>query len=226
MMNFLELPQIKININSNFDIVIAGGRKPDNSWLKKIAKNRDVYCADKGIEAALENNLIPKLLIGDCDSTDKYFYDKAKNFGTDIDVHPTAKDDTDLQLLIKSLPKGNYLFTGVWGGRFDHLFANVFSLLNYKLQEKNKVIMADEKEIMLLCGESECYEIDFKLPPKAISILPLSEKTNVSIRNVRWELENSDLIMLKPYAISNEAIEEKISFQCFNGCCGLYILFD
>jgi len=226
MINFLELPQLKINTNNNFDIVIAGGRKPDSAWLKEIAKNRNIYCADKGIEAAFDNYLIPKLLIGDCDSTDKSFYEKAKNVGTNIDVHPIAKDDTDLQLLIQSLPAKNYIFTGIWGGRFDHLYANVFSILDYKLQKYNQVIMADEKEVMFFVKSDEDFKIELKKNPKAISILPLSEKTKVSIKNVRWELDNSELTMLKPYAISNEAIGDEISFQCFTGCCGLYIIFN
>lgn len=226
MINLLELPQLNCNTKNDFGIVIAGGRKPDNSWVKKIASNKEIYCADKGIESALDNELIPKILLGDCDSTDKSYYEKAEVYGTKIELHPIAKDDTDLQLLIKKLPRKNYIFTGIWGGRFDHLYSNVFSILNYKLQANNQVIMADEKEIMFFASADEDYEIKLNVQPRAISILPLSEKINVSIKNVRWELENSNLTMLKPYAISNEALGDEFTFKCFSGCCGLYIVFD
>ncbi|MDO4178729.1 MAG: thiamine diphosphokinase [Phascolarctobacterium sp.] len=225
MINFLELPQVKINTEA-FGIVIAGGRKPSDAWLKEIAIGKEIYCADKGIEVALSNNLLPEILLGDCDSTEKIFYDKAQALGVEISLHPSAKDDTDLQLLLKNLPKQNYLFTGIWGGRFDHLYANVFSLLNFKLQGQKQVVMADEKEVMLLVCASEEYKIKLNVQPKAVSLLPLSDKASVSIKNVRWELENSNLSMLNPYAISNEALEDEILFQCLQGCVGLYILFD
>ena len=226
MMNFLVLPQLSINTdNKDFSLVVAGGRKPDNSWFKEVSKDKEIYCADKGIEIAIENNLIPKLLLGDCDSTNKSFYEKAKDFGTKVELHPREKDDTDLQLLLKNLPDKNYIFTGIWGGRFDHLFANVYSLLNFKLLNKNKIIMADEKEIMLLMDANDEVVVNLKEKPKAISILPLSKEINVSIKNVRWELEKTDLIMLKPYAISNEALGDSFTFKCFSGCSGLYMIF-
>jgi thiamine pyrophosphokinase len=43
---------------------------------------------------------------------------------------PVAKDHTDLQLLLAGIAAGPvvYLCSGVWGGRFDHLYSAVHSL--------------------------------------------------------------------------------------------------
>lgn len=226
MMKFIVLPQLSISAaDEDFSVVVAGGRRPDNFWFKEVSKDRDIYCVDKGIEAAFDNGFVPKLLLGDCDSTDIIFYEKTEKLGTVVDIYPKAKDDTDLQLILKKLPNENFVFTGIWGGRFDHLYANVYSLLNHKLFNKKEVIMADEKEIMLLISDEKDITIKLHDNPKAISILPLSSKVSVSIKNVRWELEKSDLSILKPYAISNEALDEMFSFKCFEGLCGLYIVF-
>ena len=226
MKNFLELPQAFISTDeNNFGLVIAGGRKPEAAWLKEASINKKIFCADRGIEVALENNLVPELLLGDCDSTDENFYKEAERLGVKILRHPIAKDDTDLQLLLKKLPEANYIFTGIWGGRFDHLYANVFSLLNFKLQIENEIILADEKEIMLLASTKENYSIKLKAKPKAISLLPLSDSCTVSIKNVRWELEDKKLNLLEPYAISNEAMGEEFTFHCSRGSCGLYLVF-
>ena len=55
------------------------------------------------------------------------------------------------------------------------------------------------------------------------------KKEDPQLRKVKIKeekLENSNLTMLKPYAISNEALGNEFTFKCFSGCCGLYIVFD
>lgn len=207
------------------NLLIAGGRAPGNEWLRTVAANKEVFCADKGASYAIAEGISPTLVVGDCDSTSKAVYDKAQGLGAKLDIHPPAKDDTDLQLLLARLPKGNVIATGIWGGRFDHLFSNVYSLLAFKEKNQCQVILADEQELMVLLTENESLAMELHAVEKvhAISLLPLCTTSTVSIKGVRWPLDKAQLCQHNPYAISNEALEKSIGCTCHAGMIGLYI---
>ncbi|MGM9569841.1 MAG: thiamine diphosphokinase [Phascolarctobacterium sp.] len=207
------------------NLLIAGGRAPRKEWLQNVAADKTVYCADKGAIYALAAGISPTLVVGDCDSTSKAVYDKAQCLGAKLEIHQPAKDDTDLQLLLARMPEGDLLATGIWGGRFDHLFSNVYSLLAFKEQRHCQVILADEQEFMVLLTENESWEIELHAVEnvQALSLLPLSGTSTVSIKGVRWPLDKAKLEQQNPYAISNEALEKSISCTCHEGKIGLYI---
>lgn len=208
-----------------FNVAVAGGRAPDQGWLRELARQKKIYCADRGTQYCLEAGLSPALVVGDCDSADKEIYAKAGSLGAQIFVHPTAKDDTDLQLLLESLPQGDVVATGIFGGRFDHLFSNVYSMLAFKKRRACRVLLADEREFLLLLGGGENVEIYLKNKEAvgAISLLPLSASCRVDIGGVRWPLADALLTQARPYAISNEPQNEKFTCGCLSGSVGLYI---
>ena len=152
------------------------------------------------------------------------FYEKAKDLGVAVKSYPAEKDDTDLQLLLENLPSGNVICTGVWGGRFDHLYSNVFSLLAHKEKNQGQVILADDKEAMLLMNAGEAVKICLQEKVKALSLLPLCEESKVTLKNVRWELEEANLKLLHPYAISNIP-DKEFTCECIAGKIGLYLCF-
>lgn len=210
-----------------FSLLLAGGRAPSTAWLKAVAGANELktYCADKGVEYAISASLLPQLVVGDCDSGSQACYEQAKAMGARLELHPPAKDDTDLQLLLQQLPPAPLLASGIWGGRFDHLFSNVYSLLAFKKKQATQVIMADEQELMLLMEAGEEVEILLANPAKvyAFSILPLSEVTVVSCDGVRWPLHEAELTQQRPYAISNEALAARLLCACHKGYMGLYL---
>ena len=206
-------------------LVVAGGRTPEVAWLNEVAATKKLYCADKGIEVCLQANLVPTALFGDGDSGSKDAYEKAQTLGTKVETFPVEKDDTDLQLVLQNLEGSDLICTGVWGGRFDHLYSNVFSLLSYKEAHQVQVILADEKEAMLLVTAKEAVKISLHKKVKALSLLPLSEVNKVTLKNVRWELQEAELKLLHPYAISNIP-QEEFTFECLDGKIGLYLCFE
>ncbi len=206
-------------------LVVAGGRTPNVTWLSEVATTKKLYCADKGIEVCLKANLVPTALFGDCDSGTKEAYEKAQVLGTKVETFPVEKDDTDLQLVLQNLEGSDLICTGVWGGRFDHLYSNVFSLLSYKEKHQAQVILADEKEAMLLVTAGEAVKLCLHKKVKALSLLPLSEVNKVTLKNVRWELEEAELKLLHPYAISNIP-QDEVTFECLAGKIGLYLCFE
>jgi thiamine pyrophosphokinase len=226
----VKLPQGILQLTSCHKkkiLLVAGGRKPEGSWLQFAKSDNDIYAVDRGLDYCLEINLFPKVVYGDKDSSDPINWLKAEKAGTECKSFLPAKDDTDLQLLLGDLPSESILIaTGVWGGRADHLYANIFSLLAYKEKKKSQVILADQQEIMVLLGVGE--EVTFMQSKKtlAVSLLPLSDVNKVSIIGVKWPLIKSTLHKNKPYAISNEIVESKVKVVCHSGCIGFYLNFE
>lgn len=206
-------------------LVVAGGRAPQGAWLRSVGAQRAVYAADSGAACCLEAGIVPRELFGDCDSTTQAVYDAAKSAGTLVHSFNPAKDDTDLQLLLAKLCAGDIIASGIWGGRFDHLYSNVFSLLGIKQKRQCQVLLADEKEFMLLMAAGEQAELKLTAPSEAISLLPLTVSTCVDFKGVRWELDKAELRQLYPYAVSNVPANKEniISCTCHSGAVGLYI---
>lgn len=206
-------------------LVVAGGRAPQGAWLRSVGLNRTVYAADSGAACCLAAGIVPKELFGDCDSTTQAVYDTAKSAGTLVHSFNPAKDDTDLQLLLQQLPAGDIIASGIWGGRFDHLYSNVFTLLGVKQKRECQVLLADEKEFMLLLAAGEQVEVKLTASVEALSLLPLTASTCVDFKGVHWELNKAELKQLYPYAISNVPAKEDmiISCTCHSGAVGLYI---
>lgn len=231
------LPQMKaeINVSSEVDakevnIVLAGGRAPESKWLKALISNypcSKIYCADKGADYCLGNNIHVDLVLGDGDSSSQGSFAKAESLGAKVFTYPTDKDDTDLQLVLKALPSGDILVSGIWGGRFDHLYSNVFSLVKVLEEKAELVIMADQEEVMFLlkAGKNVNIEISDCKNIEAISILPLTVNTSVTLDNVHWPLKNTDLNIYFPYAISNRLENSNFNCSCHQGCFGLYFKF-
>ena len=225
----LAQPQVKINFSAaqllaDSQLVVAGGRQPEVSWLQAAAAGKKVYCADRGIEVCLAAGVTVAELYGDGDSGSAGAYVDASAQGTLVYRFPPAKDDTDLQLVLQNLPRHNLLCTGVWGGRFDHLYSNIFSLFSYKLKQQVQVCLADEKEILIILNAGEQVELELQQQAVALSLLPLTNTTVVSMSKVRWPLEQETLTMLHPYAISNIP-QKKCSCSCTEGAVGLYLSF-
>jgi len=225
----LKLPQGILSLSKvkrERIVVVAGGRRPDAAWLKNAAAAQKIFCADRGIDYCYEAGILPDFLCGDKDSGCHENWLLAKNDGAEIKSFARDKDDTDLQLLLKEIPQEScILATGIWGGRFDHLYANIFSLLACKMKKDAAVILADHEEIMVLLSAGEKVTFSPVQKPTEISLLPLAAENMVSISGVKWPLNRAILTQNHPYAISNELIEKKVTADCESGCSGFYLKF-
>ncbi len=231
-MDFVEvkLPQGILQLTSchkNKILLVAGGRKPEMSWLKFTKSDNTIYAVDRGLDYCLEADFFPKVVYGDKDSSDPINWLKAEKAGTECISFFPAKDDTDLQLLLGDLPSESLLTaTGIWGGRADHLYSNIFSLLAYKEKKKSQVILADQQEIMVLLSAGEEATFIQSKKTLVVSLLPLHDINKVSIIGVRWPLIKATLQKNKPYAISNEIKESKVTVTCHSGGIGFYLNFE
>ncbi len=216
-------------------LVVAGGRKPDEKWLRDAVQQRTVFCADKGAKYCMDNRILPHGIWGDHDSTDEEYYESAKKLGVPVQTFSSFKDDTDLQLVLAEIPAEttSLVATGIWGGRFDHLFSNVYSLQACQDRLACPTLLADEQELMVLLQDEMSVILDFVDTEQVeyVSLLPLGVTTVVSLEGVYWPLDKEVLLQTRPYAISNQLLiddasglhQNHLQCTCHEGKLGLYI---
>ncbi|MGI6263633.1 MAG: thiamine diphosphokinase [Succiniclasticum sp.] len=241
-MDTLKFPQGTLTFQggeqtaSDVVFAVAGGRKPAREWLRQtlelLPHNTTVVAADKGLDYLADAGTVPSLVVGDGDSATAEAWQAAKKAGLTTE-YDRDKDYTDLQLLLEAMDDDKFwVFSGVFGGRFDHLFSAVQSIGAQALHQKQPMVLADEREICVFVPAD--MSVSFYPPegetPVAVSLLPFTEESMVSIEGVKWPLDEKILLRDIPYSISNvmsEAEQEKemphVHFTCHTGMTILYI---
>lgn len=214
-------------------LVIAGGRSPDPSWFRKMAKERTVWAVDAGADCCKKASVLPDLAIGDFDGIDPSTFAWLEENGVTINRHPREKDKTDIQLCLEhclqNTPPVFAIITGCWGGRFDHAWSLVNSVWRTNQEGGFSRLMTDRTETLILIkgGEEISLEVGERgdLPP-IVSLFALSERAEgVGISGVRWPLKWETLQRSYPYSISNSPIgkENPVSIRLDRGWLGIYL---
>lgn len=186
--------------------------------MREYIKDDDfIIAVDAGYENARKLCVSPNLFIGD--------YDSAPQPNTTLEIIklPKEKDDTDTMAAAKEAVVRGFdevLILGGIGGRFDHTFANLHTLIYL---EKNNVTatLADENNeiTVLLSGEREITPNE----EWCLSVFPLGDiAKNVTIEHVKYKIEKTDLTNDNPFTVSNEFRYAPAHISVRDG--GLYIM--
>jgi thiamine pyrophosphokinase len=234
MNNLLLLPQVQFLFENDLPVsqvlLVAGGRPPQKEWLAQAAASFPVWCVDGGIDICQASNVIPQRLIGDGDSATSQGWAWGNTLGIPVEVHPPEKNLTDLQLTLQKVGliygQAAVVVTGVWGGRFDHTFSNIYSLLGSEEFGVRGCCAADETEVLILLKGKDSVKIQIKSKPEVVSLLPLATHcSGVFIDGVHWPLADVDLYNGLPYAVSNRLNESstEITVAVETGWLGIYL---
>lgn len=222
------LPQCEIDsITAQEILFVAGGRAPSREFFLNVAGGRKIFCIDKGIEVCKACGVVPSFLIGDFDSADSSAVEWARAKNIPVEKYPADKDFTDTQLALRRAAEifGEHvaLLTGVFGGRFDHLYSTIFTCAALE----RKVILADEREVIFYLRGGEGAEIKFFQSPLAVSLLPMTSTcAGVTTKNLHWELDGATLTQNFPNATSNRVDSDKISVGVGRGTLAIYFCFE
>ena len=199
---------------------IIGGGVVDNytTFAEEIKKCDFIICADGGIKHLINVDIPPNVFIGDIDSCD---FKTIENLpiinNTEIILHDTVKDDTDMQLCIKwALNKGYNELTlfAALGGRIDHELSNLFNL---------KYILESNANGMIFSDTNRIYITDNKLSVKKedgfhISLIPITDLVRgITLKGLAYSLENADLIQGTSLGVSNEFLDEYAEISITSG---------
>lgn len=227
----MVFPQLAARFDSFVTItrvLVLGGKAPDSAWLRQVARGHSVWAIDKGAEACRSAGVRPERALGDFDSISEPGKQWLDSLGIDIDSYSSDKDLTDFQLALSKCAdkSARILVTGCWGGRFDHAFSNVFSILLGDDWGANIIALADESEFLIPVRAGERLTLSFQSKPLAISLLPLSPICGgVTLVGAKWSLSDARLTQGKPCAISNVASDENVTVKTDDGTLGVYCKF-
>jgi thiamine pyrophosphokinase len=169
--------------------------------------------------------VFPARALGDFDSLGKEGEAWLDRLGVQLDRYPADKDYTDFQLCLRRI-QGDLLVTGCWGGRFDHAFANVFSILWGREWGANVRALADESEALIPIAGEASVDLLFRVPPSVVSLLPLTGVCEgVSLRGTKWELNDAEILLGRPYTVSNVPVGDRVNVRIKKGSLGIYCLF-
>lgn len=210
-----------------YAIFLNGEYPKFNDYYLELLKDRIIYCADGGANFLSNLNIFPKYLIGDLDSVNKEVLEEFKSNGVEIISYSLDKDYTDFSLVllhicgVKDIPLNNrfskkeidfyqnkdILVFGATGKRLDMTLSNLKMLLN----NSNMKYITHEGNIAYSINK---YDRIVNKKNKKISLIPMSDIKNLSLKGLLYELENKDisksLNLVSNVVSSNEAI---ISFD-------------
>ncbi len=166
-----------------------------------------LIAADGGYEHVLKLGLVPDILIGDFDSLDE--------LPKDIKTlrYPVEKDETDMFLAYKiGTQKGcrEFMIYGGVGGREDHTFANYSLLLYAKNQNNSAFLFGNHTKTYILKNEKILLSGH---KGKTVSVFAFGGMAEgVSIKGLKYELEDGELLPDFPLGVSNSFIDETDAF--------------
>ncbi|MBQ9479340.1 MAG: thiamine diphosphokinase [Selenomonadaceae bacterium] len=230
MNEFIRLPQLKFSSPPLDEQVlfVIGGRAPEPAWLIDCARTVDrIWSIDHGIDACRRAELIPELLIGDLDSARSSSIDWARSLNVPLERHPVDKDFTDTQLALEriaqSVARPFVIIAGAFGGRLDHLYANLFTAAHSSVCN----CLADQHEIVLFVRDGDRITIELNAQPLALSLLPMTDQCRgISIDGVHWALDHATLRQLIPNAVSNRVESERVNVSIEYGVLAICLTFD
>ena len=184
---------------SNRCIIFTGGDPEPFLPEGTEPKGALIIAADSGYKNCKELGLEPHLVLGDFDSLGS-IPENAEHA-----VFPKEKDDTDLMLAVReALRRGcdDITILGATGGRFDHTFANVQTLAFIAENGAEGRILGVNEEIRLLTPGTHRFP---KREGRSLSLFAYSrEVRGLTLRGVKYTLENGSITNSFPIGISNE----------------------
>ena len=132
---------------------------------------------------------------------------------------PVEKDDTDTMLAVRhGLEQGyrRFVICGAFGGRWDHSYANVQTLL-FLHRHGAKGTLVGASDIITLVAEGEPAVFPYK-EGFSFSVFAISEICEgVTIQGVKYPLENASLTIYHPLGVSNAIMADTAVLFCKKG---------
>ncbi len=188
----------------------AGERSP----LPPLPAREELFviAADGGYEYCRESVGVPDLTVGDFDSLG-YIPKEVESR-----VYPREKDDTDLGIAIRAaLDHGceELYILGATGGRLDHTVASVQCLLSLAKQQKTAFLFGNGFTATAICGGRILFPDSYR---GTVSVFAAGgECRGVTLRGLRYSLEDAALSPLLPLGVSNEFTEAAAEISCQEG---------
>lgn len=199
---------------SKRSIIISGGELDEKLTLSILGEpdERCVIGVDRGVEFLYYHQIMPDYIVGDFDSTSEEIRDYYKN-ETHVPVreYNPVKDASDTEIAIRlamTLGSRELIILGATGGRIDHLWANVQSLMIPFKAGIDAKIMDCQNLISIIGGGETHIRKDEAFGP-FFSVFPLGEEIfGFNISGAKYPLRNHTLTPYNSLCVSNQIAED------------------
>ena len=196
---------------------VLGGRDLNFAKFCELAKNANiVIAADGGAHTAIELGRVPDIVIGDLDSLSAELRSELPEVRHDENQMTTDADK--LLALAWSLGHAKISLIGVEGDLPDHVLATLHSVGRSPVEVD---LIFRRGTGWILSGMSE--RILASHVGQRISLLPLGTCEGVTLKGVRWPLEEETLSAEGWSSISNEAVEPEVLARVESGTAFLFV---
>jgi len=170
-------------------------------------KDDYIIAVDGGYAALIERGITPDLVVGDFDSLPVEFMDLLSGHPNVIRC-PAEKDDTDMMIAVEhglELGYKTFLINGGLGGRLDHTLGNI-QVLTYIARKSAWGVLFGNRETVMAFNNT--MELKNNVPGSLISIFSADIARRVTIKGLKYTLDDGILSNDHPVGISNEFIGE------------------
>jgi thiamine pyrophosphokinase len=200
-------------------LIFANGIISDTSWIEPyLEQARAIIAADGGLRHVLALGRRPDVLIGDLDSLPAGVEENMPDWGIEIIRHPSAKEETDLELALlfarRRFSEAELLILGGFGGRLDQTLANIMLMAHPELIDRPVRLIEARESAWLVTGET----VITGRPGDIVSLIPLGGSVRVSeTTGLRWPLRDEMLVFGPARGISNEMTAERATVSLLEG---------
>jgi len=200
--------------------LVGAGPRNKTPFCTFQKNDKDIWVGvDRGSEYLLSEGIIPEAIFGDFDSISPSQLAELKEKIEHVFTYPPEKDDTDLELALKwALEKGpsKIILHCVTGGRLDHEFGSINTLVKY-LNPQTEIYIVDEvNEISVLKEGSYLFEKSNEY--KYISFFSIgNEVENLTLEGFKYPLTNYLLKVGSSLCVSNEIIGKRGALSFTSG---------
>lgn len=179
--------------------VVVGGDPIDQALRSSLPAFDLVVAADSGLHAARRLGLATDVVVGDLDSVDHTLLD-----GLEVEQHPRAKDQTDIELALDRAREdgaGHVVVLSGGGGRLDHALANLLVLASPRYAGMAVEAFVGDARLAVVRDRHELHDE----AGATISLFALGGPARgVTTEGLRYVLRDATLAPLSSLGVSNE----------------------
>lgn len=195
-------------------VLVAGG---DFDGVLEVA---DRYVGvDVGALHLINHDLPLDLAVGDFDSVNTEDMTRILKKATCVIQAPAEKDDTDLELALKEVfkrfPRARVRIYAAFGGRIDHMLANLFLASEPEIAPYMEQIELVDRQNVICFRPKGTHVLKSIIEMPYISFMP-SDDACLTIRHAKYPLNAGNYFYKKCYA-SNEFIGRDMEIELDKG---------
>ena len=199
-------------------LLICNGQNSP-ALLTRLAKECDfILAADAGADAALKAGLTPDAVIGDLDSASPRARKRLKNVPF---IHIARQDNTDFDKALHWLCKQKFtacLVAGAAGKRMDFTVGNLLAAFAYA----KRLEIAFKGEGWTIWPLTKPQRFTARKGAR-VSLIPLTACRDVSLKGLKYPLQNARLKAGSTMTTSNMALAENCQVSFTGGKLLLYV---